>query len=379
MGHHKSSFRPTLLSLALLGGLVFLAGCRGPQEDAAPAAAGGAEATDVRAVNAGAPIRQNVSDFVKDEALVAAFRLATETMRANSSADPSSVEFRTSLAFWANTHGYFGKGGNATSFEATVKRRLPQCLDYFTSKPYEFTLEKARETCQRFYDAANQEFTPDEFSTGIWGTCQHTPFSCEVGDKECETVRATPRFLPWHRLYLFYYERTLRKYSGKDSFALPYWDYFDYPADDPKGNLWMPPLVTEGGSISSNTFFDELRTLWLNERKTSMTPDNASARDAFAEPTFLDFSNSLEGLPHGAMHCATGSGCTAPHIGWVPVAGNDPLFYMHHANIDRLWQCWMNEKAGGEPITLEWAKANLGMPDEWYDICLLYTSPSPRD
>jgi tyrosinase len=52
----------------------------------------------------------------------------------------------------------------------------------------------------------------------------------------------------------------------------------------------------------------------------------------------------------------------------VPLAGNDPLFYMHHSNIDRLWQCWLNEKAQGATITLQWAKDNLGMSEDWYGI-----------
>ena len=334
----------------------WLAGC-GDAPDDSPASSEADEASLSSRSATGVPVRQNVSDFVQDPAMVAAFRQATETMRRNSSADPSSVEFRTSLAFWANTHGYFGSGGNATSFDATVARRLPQCLGFFQSSPYNFTADEARESCERYYDAASEEFTPDAFADGIWGTCQHTN----------ATTRSTPRFLPWHRLYLYYYERTLRKYSGNDGFALPYWNYFDYPANDPP-NLWAPPLATDGGSTTANTFYDELRTLWLNEQRTSMTPDNASAKDAFAEITFVDISNSLEGVPHGAMHCATGNGCTTPHIGWVPVAGNDPLFYMHHANIDRLWQCWMNREAGGQPIDLAWAKDNLGMPESWYQI-----------
>ena len=79
-------------------------------------------------------------------------------------------------------------------------------------------------------------------------------------------------------------------------------------------------------------------------------------------------SNQLEGQPHGVMHCAVGDGCSIPHMGWVPLAGNDPLFYMHHANIDRLWQCWLNEKALGEEITLAKAKANLVMLGFWCDI-----------
>lgn len=368
----EKSFRRAQLSICLLSFLLlWLAGCSGETGNGNPETSEAEKAPSSAGSTAGVPIRQNVSDFVKDPKLVAALRQATETMRTNSLADPSTVEFRTSLLFWANTHGYFGDGGNATSFAATVEYRLPQCLNFFKEDPYLFSPEEAEKTCKRYYDAADQEATPDAFADGIWGTCQHTPHSCTPSDKKCKEVQATPRFLPWHRLYLYYYERTLRQYSGDEAFALPYWDYFDYPADDPKAgppNLWMPPLVSEGGSTAANTFYDELRTLWLNEQKTSMTPDNASAKDAFAEPTFLGFSSSLEGVPHGAMHCATGNGCTAPHIGWVPVAGNDPLFYMHHANIDHLWQCWMNQKAGGATIDLDWAKANLGMPEAWYEI-----------
>ena len=358
--------------------LLWMMGCKSNVDDSAASKADSATGTAVEgaAESVGVTLRQNISDVVQDPNKVAAYRQALETMRTHSSADPSTVEFRTSLLFWANTHGYFGLGGQATSFAETVNYRRPQCLEYFQDEPYKFSKADAEKTCQNYYDAAGQEYAPDAFSDGIWGTCQHTPHSCEETDLECKEIRATPRFLPWHRLYLFYYERTLRKYSGSESFALPYWDYFDYPAenstDGKHPNLWLPPLVSEGGSVPANTFFDELRTMWLNEQKTSMSPDNASAKEAFAEPTFVDFSNTLEGTPHGAMHCAVGNGCTAPHIGWVPVAGNDPVFYMHHANIDRLWQCWMNEKADGATIDLDWAKANLGMPDAWYDISFVF-------
>lgn len=316
---------------------------------------------------ASAPVRQNISDFVNNQELVDAFRQATEIMRKNSTADPASPAFRTSLQFWANTHGYFGTGGKATSFQNTVAYRQPQCIEFFSAPPYSFSQSDAQAVCTGYYTAASQTYTPDSYSEGIWGTCQHTP-RCEAGDKSCEAIRATPRFLPWHRLYLYYYERTLRKHSGNPNFALPYWNYFDYTATAPAGNLYLPPLVSSGGSTANNTFFDELRTQRLNERQVSMTPDNATATDAFAEPSFVDFSNTLEGVPHGAMHCATGNGCTTPHIGWVPVAGNDPVFYMHHANIDRLWQCWMTREAQGATIDLAWAKANLGMPEAWYKI-----------
>src|SRR5437870_1844488 len=44
-----------------------------------------------------------------------------------------------------------------------------------------------------------------------WATCQHGSF-----------------FFPsWHRMYLYWFEKIIRKLSKDDSFALPYWDYSD--------------------------------------------------------------------------------------------------------------------------------------------------------
>ncbi len=36
--------------------------------------------------------------------------------------------------------------------------------------------------------------------------------------------------LPWHRMYLVYFERICRKLSGDQQFALPYWNWTDDPA-----------------------------------------------------------------------------------------------------------------------------------------------------
>src|SRR5207245_631947 len=42
-----------------------------------------------------------------------------------------------------------------------------------------------------------------------WAQCQHGSFF----------------FFPWHRMYIYYFERILRKASGNPDFALPYWNY----------------------------------------------------------------------------------------------------------------------------------------------------------
>ncbi|NOX43331.1 MAG: tyrosinase family protein [Gammaproteobacteria bacterium] len=312
--------------------------------------------------------RLNISEVADNPAMLNALKTAISTMRANSDKAPSSVEFKTSLQFWANTHGFFGSASapNATNFEKNKARRWPECIDFFQKSPYKFDKEKTKKTCDKYFQQAEVYFTPDNFSDNVWGTCQHTPLG-EPRTPEEQAIYDAPRFLPWHRLYLYYFERSLQKYSGNADFALPYWNYFDYESNNKKG-LYLPPVVAKGGSTEKNTLYDPLRTLWLNENKVTMSPSYASAQDAFGEPDFQSFSNSFEGQPHGMMHCAVGNGCATAHMGWVPVAGNDPVFYMHHANIDRLWQCWMEQEADGAEINLAWAKANLGMPDSWYDI-----------
>lgn len=282
-------------------------------------------------------VRISVAEFSKDPAKVANLKAAIESMRVASDADPMSVDFRTSLAYWANTHGYIGTGTHATSMEDYITNyRMPQCLEAYP-----------KSVCDTYYQhVVNVDVPPDGFTDSIWGTCQHGNLF----------------FLPWHRFYLYYFERTVRKRSKDPNFALPYWNYFDNYVAARKG-IALPPLVVG----DPNTLKDQWRTPGLNEAKVVMDPQSADASQAFAFNDFTNFSNTLQGQPHGAMHCAVGSGCVMPDIGLVPIAGADPVFYMHHANIDRLWQCWMVGKAGGKPIDLAWAKANLGMPDSWYE------------
>ena len=40
-------------------------------------------------------------------------------------------------------------------------------------------------------------------------------------------------------------------------------------------------------------------------------------------------------------------GCPNGYMGAVPISALDPVFYLHHANIDRLYDCWLrvNEAA----------------------------------
>ncbi|WP_336170867.1 tyrosinase family protein [Acinetobacter sp. 161(2023)] len=281
-------------------------------------------------------LRMSATEFAKDPAKVSALQKGLEKMRANNNAPPLSPEFRTSFNYWANTHGYFGTGTHATNKDTYLKGRMSGCLE-----------ENSQALCDSYYKHIQNSTVPnDGFTDEVWGTCQHGNLN----------------FLPWHRMMLYFYERTVRKYVGQD-YSLPYWDYYEEKAANGKG-LALPKLVR---GKQAGTLYDQFRTPGLNTNISAIDPDNASAAQAFKWNNFQAFSNQLQSQPHGVMHCAVGKNCVLPDMGFVPIAGLDPVFYMHHANIDRLWQCWLNKKANGQPITLEWAKKNLGMPDSWYD------------
>ena len=71
-----------------------------------------------------------------------------------------------------------------------------------------------------------------------------------------------------------------------------------------------------------------------------------------AASAFAEFRRRLEATPHGAIHCGIGStGCGSGLMGAIPSAALDPIFYLHHANIDRLYECWMNVNPTGRRPT----------------------------
>jgi tyrosinase len=53
----------------------------------------------------------------------------------------------------------------------------------------------------------------------------------------------------------------------------------------------------------------------------------------------------MEGNPHGSAHVIVG-GSTPGAAGWLSnltLAVRDPLFFMLHANVDRLWAVWQRQ------------------------------------
>ena len=61
-------------------------------------------------------------------------------------------------------------------------------------------------------------------------------------------------------------------------------------------------------------------------------------------------NGGLENVPHNAVHGQIGGFMNDPRT-----AALDPIFWLHHCNIDRLWEVWRNQGAAFKnPTTANW-------------------------
>jgi hypothetical protein len=262
-------------------------------------APGAAEAQD-------RPLRLSWQEFVKEPTRLASFRKGVEIMKARSqNPDHSSKEYRTSWEYWGAIHGFLGTRAGLTK---------AQYIQFLKSQGL------WRDGDERFFEGLSDLTPPDLVATRTWGKCEH----------------GTPYFFPWHRLYLFYFERVLRAAAGDDTLRLPYWDYTDPNQVSMPVEFTQPTYTDLQGQSVPNPLFDARRAsqqITLDERATNID-------DILPAPDFDSFRDPVENNVHGYVHC-TVNDCPLPLMGAVPVSSNDPIFWVHHANIDRIWECWL--------------------------------------
>lgn len=192
-------------------------------------------------------------------------------------------------------------------------------------------------------------------------------------------------FLPWHRAYLFYFERVLQWAADDDSLSLPYWNYsatsqrslpeaFRQPAaaDGCYNPLYLPAAfetVDANGRVQSFPMRNGLFNRGLTELASPAVALNALDRiqfvgsvdgDSFGGAPAIDLTErsaqgALEQRPHNIVHVAIGGDGVVVgdefRIGYMSTpttAARDPIFWLHHSNIDRLWEVWLNLQGGRE-------------------------------
>jgi hypothetical protein len=90
--------------------------------------------------------------------------------------------------------------------------------------------------------------------------------------------------------------------------------------------------------------------------------NNALNQIEFPESGFMGFSPSLES-PHGSVHVLVGG-----NMGWVPTAARDPVFWLHHGNIDRLWDVWLSLGGRANPSNTPFLDKTYSFADERGDV-----------
>ncbi|KAM9788476.1 tyrosinase-like [Neosynchiropus ocellatus] len=197
-----------------------------------------------------------------------------------------------------------------------------------------------------------------------------------------------PAFLPWHRVYLLHWEREIRRLSGDPSFSLPYWDWRDAEGCDvctdelmgapsPRNTSLLSPgsvfsswsvLCSQAGDYNRRGVLCDARPEGPLRRSPGDHDRNVVARlptSAEAEFTLSladydtgamdrsanrSFRNTLEGFGdprtglgnsqrmgmHAAVHVFMNGTMSS-----VQGSANDPVFLLHHAFVDSLYEQWL--------------------------------------
>lgn len=155
-------------------------------------------------------------------------------------------------------------------------------------------------------------------------------------------IHRGPAFLPWHRHMILKFEQALQAKDAR--VTLPFWDWTRADSRDLDAEPWKSFF---GGRNNTGGKFDH----WSYTRAAAPAPGRVlpsldSVIDELQRATFADF-RAMEFGSHVPGHTWTGGTMESTSS---PL---DPLFYLHHCNIDRLWAIWQRNHAGAVQYTLD--------------------------
>ncbi|KAI5841724.1 hypothetical protein BZA05DRAFT_464252 [Tricharina praecox] len=161
------------------------------------------------------------------------------------------------------------------------------------------------------------------------------------------TIHEVSLFFPWHRYFVQTYEDALRDcgYTGHAT----YWDWsLDYsdPFSAPVFNTDSTGFGGDGDATTTCVATGVLADLTVKVPDTHCLQRSFSA-DAFleyADPVMVNatlaitmyslFRPGMEDGPHRSAHGGVRGDMLHNY------SPNDPIFFLHHTNVDRLWWTW---------------------------------------
>ncbi|CDP17937.1 unnamed protein product [Coffea canephora] len=130
-------------------------------------------------------------------------------------------------------------------------------------------------------------------------------------------------FFPFHRWYMYFFEKICQNLINDDTFALPFWNWDNPPT------MFLPAIF-----------------------KGSSSPLYGSKRNPTHLNTVIDMCWEGTDSTDNTMKVIRNNLCRMYRqmdMGSFYSAGRDPVFYSHHANLDRMWSLW--NSLGGQNFT----------------------------
>jgi tyrosinase len=152
-------------------------------------------------------------------------------------------------------------------------------------------------------------------------------------------------FLPWHRWFIYKFEDALREVSGNPCLTIPYWDWEDSSVFDDDTFSWFEDSYEGSDLCKWQTLtgclrrdMDQSISMWRSGQILAMIMNYDQYGDEFSRDPQRNngLRAALEGGPHTAPHAFLGG----PML--ETISASDPLFFVHHANVDRIWSLWQD-------------------------------------
>lgn len=151
-----------------------------------------------------------------------------------------------------------------------------------------------------------------------------------------------PAFFPWHREYLLRFEQDLQ--SIDPTVSVPYWDWTQANLNvaGTESLIWRDDFMggpgrPRDGAVTTGPFADW--GLIRNSFNIFAFPGTGGEVSNYMGSTDYTTFRRVEG-PHGAAHVWVGG-----FVGNSMIAPRDPVFWLIHANVDRLWSEWIRRHA----------------------------------
>eukprot|EP01084_Bolivina_argentea_P271081 461128_1 len=184
-------------------------------------------------------------------------------------------------------------------------------------------------------------------------------------------AHGTSAFQPWHRYFIWELESQFRNLGGKyKCFSLPFWDsthetqieegdYYILNSGLGASGVEENNYCVEDGPFASGEYIpstcQQEEECCLRRKSSPWTQSRFLTPQAMLEyitdfPIYGDdnidskeridgFGKRSEGTPHGRLHTVIGG---SGHLGSVPTAVDDPIFFLLHASVDYLWALWQD-------------------------------------